>query len=587
MNFQIMLVDDEPNSLGRLERLFAGDYQVAAACSSDEALWRLEQHDVALLITRQRTPSVTGIELLTRTASMRPHMVRIVLTDHADLKAMIDADHCGEVYRCVTGPWDEEDLRLTVARAVRQYTTNRARHEAEESNKRLARSLRETTQGVIRVIADTMEAKDRHVYGHARRVSGYALAVGRRMRLGVELLEQISLAALMHDVGKIGTPDAILLKPAALTDEEHAVVRLHAERGARMLAEIPGMGEAAAAVRHHHEDFDGRGYPEGIAGERIPVASRIIRVADAYDAMTSPRPFRAALDHEAAVAELSRGAGTQFDPEVVRAFCGLEALAKIRGSIKRGDFGFAFLPVNASAALWRLPPEGLVRVIETEPALAARVLRAANAGWASGETTASLYAACGHLGEESLREIISQSDAGRERGPGAEALRDHSLRCAAAAQLLAEMTGALDPGEAYTAGLLHDLGEALLCSLFPEEAEKIIWLGHPLRLDREIAAFGVDHAQVGQWILDACHAPPALARAVQMHHDINLAGDPAALLLHVADAVARAHDSSEMASLDSLPAHRLAMLRLSRADLARAHELTGLTVCGRLDRAAA
>ena len=173
------------------------------------------------------------------------------------------------------------------------------------------------------------------------------------------------------------------------------------------------------------------------------------------------------------------------------------------------------------------------------------------------------------------------------RSPEAEALRDHSLRCATAAQLLAEMTGALDPDEAYTAGLLHDLGEALLCSLFPEEAERIIWLGHPLRLDREVAAFGVDHAQVGQWILDACHAPPALAHAVQTHHDINFAGDPVALLLHVADVVASARDSSEMASLNSLPAHRLAMLRLSRADLARVHELTSGMVVGRLDRAAA
>jgi putative nucleotidyltransferase with HDIG domain len=587
MSFKILLVGNEPNGLGRLERLFGSDYQIVASCSSDEALWRLEQHDVALLIAHLRTPSITGIELLMRTASIRPHMVRVVLTDHADLKAMIDVAHCGEVYRCVTGPWDDEELRLTVARAVQHYTTNKARHEAEEANKRLSRHLREMTQGVIRIIADTMEAKDRHVYGHARRVSGYAVAIGRRMRLDVELLEQISLAALMHDVGKIGTPDSILLKPAALTEEEHAVVRLHAERGARMLAEIPELAEAAAAVRHHHEDYDGRGYPEGLAGERIPVASRVIRVADAYDAMTSPRPFRAALDHEGAVAELVRGAGTQFDPVVVRAFCGLEALAEIRGSIKRGDFGFEFLPVSAPAGLRGLEHEGLVRVVETEPALAARVLHAANAGWPSGETVASLYAACERLGAEALREIISQSDGGVGRGREAEALRDHSLRCAAAARLLAEMTGTLDPDEAYTAGLLHDLGEALLCSLFPEEAEKIIWLGHPLRLDKEIDAFGVDHAQVGQWILDACHASPVLAHAVQTHHDVNLAGDPAALLLHAADAVARAHDSSEMASLDSLPAQRLTALRLTRADLARVHELTGLMVCGGLDREAA
>lgn len=587
MTFKIMLVDDEPGSLRLLERLFLSDHHVVAAASSEEALRLLEQHDVALLIANQPTPSVTGIELLTRTASMRPHMVRIVLTDHADLKGLLDAAHCGQVYRCVTRPWDDEDLRLTVTRALQHYEINKARHETEEVNKRLSRQLRAMTQGVIRTIADTMEAKDRHVYGHARRVSGYSVAVGRRMRLGVQLLEHLSLAALMHDVGKIGTPDSILLKPAALTEEEQAVVRLHAERGARMLAEVPGLEEAAAAVRHHHEDWDGSGYPEGLAGERIPIASRIIRVADAYDAMTSPRPFRDALDHEAAVAELAKGAGTRFDPEVVRAFRGLEALAQIRDSIKRGEFGSQFLPVRVPTDLRRLPIEGLVKEVEAEPALAAAVLRAANAGQPEGETTASLYAACARLGAEALRDAVSQTGAGERATYEADELRDHSLRCATAAMLLAEMNGMLDPDEAYTAGLLHDLGEALLRSLFPDEAEKIIWLGHPLRLDREIAAFGVDHAQIGQWILDACNVPHALSHAIQAHHDVNLVTDPAALLLHLADAIARADDPGELASLDTLPPYRLAQLRLSHADLARVHELTTEMVGRRFDRVAA
>jgi HD-like signal output (HDOD) protein len=140
--------------------------------------------------------------------------------------------------------------------------------------------------------------------------------------------------------------------------------------------------------------------------------------------------------------------------------------------------------------------------------------------------------------------------------------------------LLAEMSGTLDPDEAYTVGLLHDLGEALLRSLFPEEAEKIIWLGHSFRADREVTAFGVDHAQIGQWILDACNVPHALSYTIQTHHDINLVSDPASLLLHLADAIARAEHPGEVAKLDTLPPHRLALLRLSHADLARVHKLT-------------
>jgi HD-like signal output (HDOD) protein len=338
------------------------------------------------------------------------------------------------------------------------------------------------------------------------------------------------------------------------------------------------MEEVAAAVRHHHENYDGTGYPEGLAGERIPLASRIIHVADAYDAMTSPRPFRDALDHETAVGALTRGAGSQFDPEV---------LAQIRGSIARGDFGPRFHSSAPPAALRTLPLERLVGEVETEPALAAAVLRAANEGLHAEEATMSLYVACERLGAEALRDVIARGGAGGLRGYEAEVLRGHSRRCAAAAMLLAERTGALAPDEAYTAGLLHDLGGALLRSLFPEEAENITWLGHPFAAEKEVAAFGVDHAQIGQWILDACNVPAAFSFAVQAHHDIDHVNDPAALLLQVADAVAGANDSSEMTGLDALTPDRLALLRLTRADLARVHEAVTEMVGERFDFVAA
>jgi putative nucleotidyltransferase with HDIG domain len=587
MPFKVMIVDEEPSDLRRLERLFGFNCRVLSAGSGEEALRLLEQHDVALLITDLRLPGMNGTALLEQAAELRPHMVRIILTARADAAALADAINRGRVYRYVTKPWQDEDMRLTVVRALQHYEVTRSRHEADETNKRLARRLREMTRGVVRAIADTLEAKDRYVYGHARRVTGYASAIGRRMRLSTFHLEQLNLAALLHDVGKISTPDSVLLKPAALTEEERAVVRLHSERGARLLAAVPEMEEVAAAVRHHHENWDGTGYPEGLAGERIPLASRIIHVADAYDAMTSPRPFRDALDHERAVRTLQDGAGTQFDPEVVAAFCGLEALAQIRASIARGDFGSRFLTFARPAALRALPLEELVRVVEREPALAASVLHKANEGLRAEETTMSLHEACARLGAEPLRDLVTRRGANVRRTREAEALRGHSRRCAAAAMLLAEKTGALDPDEAYTAGLLHDLGEALLRSFFPEEAESISWLGHPFAVEKEVAAFGVDHAQVGQWILDACGVPATHSFAVQAHHDLDHVNDPAALLLQVADAVAGANNSSEMADLDALAPDRLALLRLTRADLARVHEMTTEMVGERFDGVAA
>lgn len=333
MSYKILIVDDEPANLRLLERLFRRDYQVITAASGREALELLGQHDVALLITDQRMPGMTGIELLKNTVALRPHMVRMILTGYTDVSALVEAINCGHVYKYVTKPWNNDDLRLTVERALEHYETAKSRNMLEGANQRLSVRLQEMTRGVVCAISDALEAKDEFVSGHGRRVSGYATAIGRRMHLDESRLEEISLAAFLHDIGKIGTPESLLLKPSTLSADERAVMQLHSERGARILSGVPEMTEIADAIRYHHEHFDGTGYPAGLQGESIPLASRIIHVADAYDAMTSPRPFRQAWDHDAAIAQLNFKSGTQFDPQVVEAFCGLDALADIRQSI--------------------------------------------------------------------------------------------------------------------------------------------------------------------------------------------------------------------------------------------------------------
>jgi putative two-component system response regulator len=573
MTHKIIIVDDEPANVRLLERLFRRDYQVLTAESGAEALRLLEQHDAALLITDQRMPGMTGIELLKLTADFRPHMVRIILTGYTDIGALVEAINCGHVYKYVTKPWNNDELRLTVGRAVEHYETNKARHELELTNQRLSARLRAMTRAVVRSISDALEARDEHVYGHARRVSGYAVAVGRALRLPVAALEQLSLAALLHDIGKIATPDRVLLKPTSLDEREQSLMRLHAERGARILAGVPEMEEVAGIVRHHHENWDGTGYPEGLAGEFIPLASRIIRAADAYDAMTSPRPFREAYGHAAAVARLREGAVKQFDPAVVGAFGSLDALAKIRNGVAAWAGGDESLPLQSPIEPAHATFNDLVGYATREPGFALCVLREANRSQ-GGARTASIAEACSLLGESCVRRLATRGPvyapaAGRNRQ-----FREHSQRAAVAARLLAELTGAVEPGEAYTAGLLHDIGEALLSSLFPEEMERFTWLETEAQLEREVAAFGVDHAQVGQWLLEACGLPRHLGAAVQAHHDAVRINSPAALLLHVADRIARAESPSEVTPLDALGSDRLAMLGLNRSDLARIHERT-------------
>jgi DNA-binding NtrC family response regulator len=151
MPYKIMIVDDEPANLRLLERLFRRDYTVVAASSGAEALQLLGQHDVALLITDQRMPGMTGIELLQRTASLRPHMVRIILTGYTDMNALVEAINCGHVYKYMTKPWDNNALRLTVERALQHYETNRSLHELEQANKRLSIRLQEVTALLVNV----------------------------------------------------------------------------------------------------------------------------------------------------------------------------------------------------------------------------------------------------------------------------------------------------------------------------------------------------------------------------------------------------------------------------------------------------
>lgn len=329
MLHKILIVDDEAANLRLLNQLFSRDFNVLTASSGEEAIHTLVQHDVTLLITAQHMPGMNEIELLQHAAALRPHIVRIILTDHTDVGVLVEAINCGQVYKYVTKPWNKDELRLTVERAIDHYETNKARHDLALTNQRLVTRMKKMTRGFLLSVTDALEAKDEYTRGHAQRVSGYATAIGRRLDLEAAILEQISLAAFLHDIGKIGTPDSIFLKPGALTEEERTAMQHHSQCGARLLREITDMEDVADAVLHHHEHFDGTGYPDGLRGEQIPLLSRIILVADAYDAMTNPRAFREAWDHETSLEQLHRSSGTQFDPVVVQAFSEVNTITQV------------------------------------------------------------------------------------------------------------------------------------------------------------------------------------------------------------------------------------------------------------------
>ncbi len=188
------------------------------------------------------------------------------------------------------------------------------------NNAQLFEELRTNYFSTVEALATAIDAKDPYTHGHSARVADYAIATAREMKMSESELEMMQTAAYLHDVGKIGIPEPILTKPGKLTTEEYEIIKTHPEISARILSPVNFRGEVISIVRHHHERFDGDGYPDRVKGESIPLPARILAVADAYDAMTSERPYRPSMDPENAKAELIRCAGTQFDKEIVQAF---------------------------------------------------------------------------------------------------------------------------------------------------------------------------------------------------------------------------------------------------------------------------
>jgi putative nucleotidyltransferase with HDIG domain len=186
---------------------------------------------------------------------------------------------------------------------------------------RLFQNLEQSYMQMVVSLARTMDARDSYTSGHSERISEWAEAVARELGCEEAEIQDIRWGALLHDIGKIGVPDAILRKPGKLTDAEWAIMRKHPEIGEEILASTERMRGVAALVRHHQEKWNGRGYPDGLKGEEIPLGARILAVCDTYSAITDDRPYKRARTHSEAVTELRRCAGDQFDPEVVEAFC--------------------------------------------------------------------------------------------------------------------------------------------------------------------------------------------------------------------------------------------------------------------------
>ncbi len=344
----VLFVDDEINILRALKRLLRSeDMEVLCASRAGEALDLIERHPVQVVVTDHRMPEMSGVDLLSQVRERQPDIIRIMLTGFAEMDVAVDAINRGEIYRLVTKPWNDDELRATVRQAFDHaglkaeikrlnQVTREQNFKLQDMNRNLEGKVRDRTRQLahkheqlrtayvqtIGALAEAVDAKDAYTRGHSERVGVYASKIAREMGFAKDLIERVYIAGLLHDVGKIGVRDYVITKPDRLTIDEYEEIKKHPEIGAKILEPVDFLKDVAPCVRHHHEWFDGsdRGYPDRLAGDRIPLPSRVILVADTVEAMTSDRPYRRALTLEATVAEVHKYSGSQFDPKCADAF---------------------------------------------------------------------------------------------------------------------------------------------------------------------------------------------------------------------------------------------------------------------------
>lgn len=316
--FTLLCVDDEPDIIDNLFRTFRKTYTVLTATSGEDAVELLKTQAVDLIISDQRMPGLTGDEVLKAAMELQPEAVRILLTGYSDLESLVKCVNEAGIYKYITKPWEPENLKLTVTRAIEHLDVAR-------KLKLAAGQLKDAYHDAITMLSIACEGKDEDTGFHVNRVQHFTEALALEMGLDDEAARHMGVMSILHDVGKLNIPDAILKKPAKLDDEEWAIMKTHADHGVRILGDNTFYAMAREIAGSHHENWNGSGYPKGLAEEAIPLAGRIVKVADVFDALTSRRPYKAPWPVDQALALLQEEAGQQFDPNVVTAFIRLHS----------------------------------------------------------------------------------------------------------------------------------------------------------------------------------------------------------------------------------------------------------------------
>jgi len=321
---RVLVLDSDARSRSRLNQAVrSAGHEVAEFDDARAALAALNEGGYDVVVADADLPAMSGVELLAAISSEGADVAVVVVTTAESAFTGIECLKAGAM-DYVTKPFETEDLLLRVGRAAQHYCLlDESRSHRQELETRLGQythDMRRLVVGAVESLAWALEARDPNTRGHSVRVADLALAMALPLGLSEGQRERLRMAAMLHDIGKIGIPDDVLKKAGRLTRRERAQIQMHPLIAVRILSPVLTDSETVAIIRHHHERIDGSGYPDGIAGDEIPLGARVLAAADAFDAMTSKRPYRAAYTREDALDEMRGCAGLQLDTDIVHAF---------------------------------------------------------------------------------------------------------------------------------------------------------------------------------------------------------------------------------------------------------------------------
>ncbi|MGC9044337.1 MAG: HD domain-containing phosphohydrolase [Myxococcota bacterium] len=348
---KILIAGDGETARFFIENFKESGFEFHFADSYISAIQKLEDGLFQIIVANDTVDGMSGIQFLERCKTFAPDILRVLIVRYGDTRVLLEAINRGGIFKILTLPLDIKEVISALTDASVHYWTEKE-HERlsnliKEQNTELVvrtlnldKEIHERTSSLLNGLVAALDLRDSDTRWHSKRVSLYSRRIAKALGIKGEELNQIERGALLHDIGKIGIKDAILLKPGRLTKEEWEEMKRHPEMGYRLLEGSDFLEHERIIVLHHQERYDGKGYPQGLKGKEIDIGARIFTIADTFDAMTSDRPYRKSLPFKIAREEIIRCSGTQFDPRIVEAFLSVppQEWREIREKLEGRDF---------------------------------------------------------------------------------------------------------------------------------------------------------------------------------------------------------------------------------------------------------